>query len=164
MVPHELPDPAAACAALLHTARKGLSSLHGSAGDFLHSLQQTVKGHNHVADIDHIVAVPVLGSMRTSSDSTAEPATAQALSVSTADSRRQQKPQAAPELVTREQLGRSTWVLLHTLAAQYPERPSKQQRKDVATLVCLHVSCARCVCARQMMSLACMCTVCRLTR
>ena len=40
-----------------------------------------------------------------------------------------------PGPVTREDLGRSTWLLLHTLAAQYPERPSKQQRKDVAALV-----------------------------
>lgn len=37
--------------------------------------------------------------------------------------------------VTREALGRSTWLLLHTLAAQYPSKPSKQQRKDVAALV-----------------------------
>ena len=39
--------------------------------------------------------------------------------------------------VTREDLGRSTWLLLHTLAAQYPSRPSRQQRKDVAALVAI---------------------------
>ena len=37
--------------------------------------------------------------------------------------------------VSREELGRATWLLLHTLAAQYPETPSKQQRKDVTAMV-----------------------------
>jgi hypothetical protein len=32
-------------------------------------------------------------------------------------------------------LGRATWTLLHTLAAQYPDRPSRRQREDVAKLV-----------------------------
>ena len=42
----------------------------------------------------------------------------------------------SPEnFVSREDLGRATWLLLHTLAAQYPDRPSKQQKKDVTTLV-----------------------------
>ena len=36
---------------------------------------------------------------------------------------------------TKEALGRSTWSLLHTLAAQFPERPSRGQQKDVRTLV-----------------------------
>lgn len=37
--------------------------------------------------------------------------------------------------VTREELGRSTWVLLHTLAAQLPEKPTRQQQRDVRTLI-----------------------------
>ncbi len=37
--------------------------------------------------------------------------------------------------VTREELGRATWTLLHTLAAQFPEQPSRQQRKDANQLV-----------------------------
>lgn len=37
-------------------------------------------------------------------------------------------------LVTREELGRSTWLFLHTLAAQYPEAPSRQHQKDVNNL------------------------------
>ena len=41
----------------------------------------------------------------------------------------------AEKYVSREELGRATWLLLHTLAAQYPDRPSKQQKKDVSTLV-----------------------------
>ena len=54
-------------------------------------------------------------------------------------------PQAAPghpgsaaaggEVAAREELGRATWTLLHTLAAQFPDRPSRQQQKDARTLV-----------------------------
>ncbi len=40
--------------------------------------------------------------------------------------------------VTREELGRATWTLLHTLAAQFPEQPSRQQRKDANQLVGRH--------------------------
>ncbi|OWM64796.1 hypothetical protein CDL15_Pgr028513 [Punica granatum] len=41
---------------------------------------------------------------------------------------------AAP--VTKEELGRATWTFLHTLAAQYPDNPTKQQKKDVKDLEC----------------------------
>jgi hypothetical protein len=34
------------------------------------------------------------------------------------------------EPVTREELGRATWVFLHTLAAQFPARPTRQQQRD----------------------------------
>ncbi|KAL3132651.1 hypothetical protein ABBQ32_009173 [Trebouxia sp. C0010 RCD-2024] len=37
--------------------------------------------------------------------------------------------------VSKEELGRATWTLLHTLAVQYPQTPTKQQQKDVKTLV-----------------------------
>ena len=47
---------------------------------------------------------------------------------------------SAENYVSREELGRATWLLLHTLAAQYPDRPSKQQKKDVTTLVRSHPS------------------------
>ncbi|GAU30402.1 hypothetical protein TSUD_364480 [Trifolium subterraneum] len=36
--------------------------------------------------------------------------------------------------VTKEDLGRSTWTFLHTLAAQYPDNPTRQQKKDVKEL------------------------------
>lgn len=39
------------------------------------------------------------------------------------------------ELAAREELGRATWTLLHTLAAQFPDRPSRQQQKDARSLV-----------------------------
>ncbi|KAI5397833.1 hypothetical protein KIW84_063594 [Lathyrus oleraceus] len=37
--------------------------------------------------------------------------------------------------VTKEDLGRATWTFLHTLAAQYPDDPTRQQKKDVKELV-----------------------------
>ncbi|TYJ40592.1 hypothetical protein E1A91_A04G151500v1 [Gossypium mustelinum] len=43
------------------------------------------------------------------------------------------KKPAAP--VTKEELGRATWTFLHTLAAQYPENPTRQQKKDVKELM-----------------------------
>ncbi|KAL6213259.1 hypothetical protein ACLB2K_012706 [Fragaria x ananassa] len=36
--------------------------------------------------------------------------------------------------VTKEGLGRATWTFLHTLAAQYPDNPTRQQKKDVKEL------------------------------
>jgi FAD-linked sulfhydryl oxidase len=44
---------------------------------------------------------------------------------------KQQQVQA----VTKEELGRATWVFLHTLAAQFPERPTRQQQRDARQLV-----------------------------
>lgn len=38
--------------------------------------------------------------------------------------------------ITKEELGRATWTLLHGIAAQYPDHPSRQQKKDVKQLVC----------------------------
>jgi FAD-linked sulfhydryl oxidase len=37
--------------------------------------------------------------------------------------------------VSKEELGRATWTLLHTLAAQFPEKPTKQQKRDVKELM-----------------------------
>lgn len=42
---------------------------------------------------------------------------------------------SASSHVTKESLGRSTWLLLHTMAAQYPDRPDKSQQKDVRNLI-----------------------------
>ncbi|XP_010556521.1 PREDICTED: FAD-linked sulfhydryl oxidase ERV1 [Tarenaya hassleriana] len=39
--------------------------------------------------------------------------------------------------VTKEELGRATWTFLHTLAAQYPEKPTRQQKKDVKELMAI---------------------------
>jgi len=45
-------------------------------------------------------------------------------------------PSAAAAAAERKaELGRSTWTLLHMLAAQYPDRPTRGQRRDVAKLV-----------------------------
>ena len=35
----------------------------------------------------------------------------------------------------KEELGTSTWVFLHTLAAQYPDKPSTRQKRDVKNLI-----------------------------
>ena len=35
----------------------------------------------------------------------------------------------------KEELGTSTWVFLHTLAAQYPSKPSARQKRDVTNLI-----------------------------
>lgn len=37
--------------------------------------------------------------------------------------------------VTKEHLGQCTWTFLHTLAAQYPERPTRRQKHDTRQLV-----------------------------
>jgi FAD-linked sulfhydryl oxidase len=34
-----------------------------------------------------------------------------------------------------EQLGRSSWTLLHTVAASYPERPSVEQQRDATSFI-----------------------------
>ncbi|XP_002976837.2 FAD-linked sulfhydryl oxidase ERV1 [Selaginella moellendorffii] len=39
--------------------------------------------------------------------------------------------------VTREDLGRATWTFLHSLAAQYPDKPTRQQQKDVRELMAI---------------------------
>ena len=33
--------------------------------------------------------------------------------------------------VDKDELGRSTWNLLHTMAAYYPEKPNNQEKKDM---------------------------------
>ena len=38
-------------------------------------------------------------------------------------------------LVSREDLGRATWLLLHTTAAQYPEKPTRRQQRDMRMFV-----------------------------
>eukprot|EP00210_Caulerpa_lentillifera_P006385 g6099.t1 len=38
-------------------------------------------------------------------------------------------------MVTREDLGRATWTLLHSIAAQYPTAPSRQQQRDAKNFV-----------------------------
>jgi hypothetical protein len=42
---------------------------------------------------------------------------------------------AFSQKVTREELGRCTWTLLHTLASTFPDDPTRRQRRDVKSLV-----------------------------
>eukprot|EP00823_Brevimastigomonas_motovehiculus_P004383 TRINITY_DN2889_c0_g1_i1.p1 TRINITY_DN2889_c0_g1~~TRINITY_DN2889_c0_g1_i1.p1 ORF type:complete len:219 (+),score=40.35 TRINITY_DN2889_c0_g1_i1:171-827(+) len=37
--------------------------------------------------------------------------------------------------VSREEIGRATWALLHTIAAQYPERPTSQQQENMKNFI-----------------------------
>lgn len=39
--------------------------------------------------------------------------------------------------VTKEELGRSTWTFLHTLAAQFPLKPTKQEQRDAKELMAI---------------------------
>ena len=49
--------------------------------------------------------------------------------------------------VSREELGRATWLLLHTIAAEYPDEPTRAQRRDarefLRTMTSLY-PCERC--------------------
>jgi FAD-linked sulfhydryl oxidase len=45
-------------------------------------------------------------------------------------SRAIKQQQQQQQAVTKEELGRATWVFLHTLAAQFPAHPSRQQQRD----------------------------------
>ena len=62
---------------------------------------------------------------------------------SSSDGASQQNLQVGP--VDKDGLGRATWTFLHVLAAQYPDRPTKSQQKDVRNLVLVAalVLCAR---------------------
>lgn len=37
--------------------------------------------------------------------------------------------------IDKEQIGRATWTLLHTIAAQYPDHPSSRQKRDAKNLI-----------------------------
>lgn len=50
-------------------------------------------------------------------------------------SNRSRSKQSSQQQVTKEELGRATWVFLHTLAAQFPEQPSSQQQRDARQLI-----------------------------
>ncbi|KXZ42369.1 hypothetical protein GPECTOR_155g79 [Gonium pectorale] len=44
---------------------------------------------------------------------------------------------ASAAAAAKAEVGRATWTLLHSLAAQFPDRPTRQQRRDAAELVWL---------------------------
>ncbi|XP_077233438.1 erv1/Alr family protein isoform X2 [Tasmannia lanceolata] len=39
--------------------------------------------------------------------------------------------------LSKEELGRATWTLLHTLAAQFPDHPTRQQKRDAKELMAI---------------------------
>ncbi|RCV46010.1 hypothetical protein SEVIR_9G502700v4 [Setaria viridis] len=42
---------------------------------------------------------------------------------------------AKPAPLTKEEVGRATWMLLHTIAAQFPDEPTRQQKRDAKELM-----------------------------
>ena len=111
---------------VLNSVRAGLSDVLRD----IHSTLQSKAGSHHLGN-EH--AKTITNGLRTDTSSRDSRAVAIEAASATALPAGQQHMSVGP--VTREDLGRSTWLLLHTLAAQYPGRPSKQQRKDVAALV-----------------------------
>ncbi|XP_010252830.1 PREDICTED: FAD-linked sulfhydryl oxidase ERV1 isoform X2 [Nelumbo nucifera] len=51
--------------------------------------------------------------------------------------RREDLTQEQTKPLTKEELGRATWTLLHMVAAQYPDHPTKQQKRDVKELMAI---------------------------
>ncbi|XP_008787162.1 FAD-linked sulfhydryl oxidase ERV1-like isoform X1 [Phoenix dactylifera] len=39
--------------------------------------------------------------------------------------------------LTKEELGRATWTLLHSIAAQFPDQPTRQQKRDAKELMAI---------------------------
>lgn len=60
---------------------------------------------------------------------------AQAASSDAPSSSGQGRSSGSAGTVSREEVGRATWTFLHTLAAQYPEHPTRQQQRDAKNLV-----------------------------
>ncbi len=39
------------------------------------------------------------------------------------------------EYVSKEDLGRATWLLLHSIASQYPDEPTEREKRDAKNLI-----------------------------
>jgi hypothetical protein len=68
---------------------------------------------------------------RTDSSSMPRHSDVAAFNVSSSNS----KQQHDSKLTSKEDLGRATWTFLHTLAAQFPEHPTRQQQRDARQLI-----------------------------
>ncbi|KAM3230287.1 hypothetical protein ACQJBY_060843 [Aegilops geniculata] len=47
------------------------------------------------------------------------------------------KKDAKVASLTKEEVGRATWMLLHTIATQFPDEPTRQQKRDAKELMAL---------------------------
>ena len=62
-------------------------------------------------------------------------------------SRFSSKYQGNPSPPTREELGQSTWLLLHKMASTFPKEPSQEQRDDMKAFIHIlsrHYPCDEC--------------------
>ncbi|KMZ57854.1 FAD-linked sulfhydryl oxidase ERV1 [Zostera marina] len=67
------------------------------------------------------------------SDATVQMLSIQAISPTVTDA----KEKVSAEPLTKELVGRATWTFLHAVAAQFPDKPTKQQRRDVKELMAI---------------------------
>jgi FAD-linked sulfhydryl oxidase len=76
-------------------------------------------------------AATAIHQRRTDSSSMQRHPDVAALNVSSSNS----KQQHGSKPTSKEDLGRATWTFLHTLAAQFPEHPTRQQQRDARQLI-----------------------------
>ncbi|KVI01916.1 FAD-linked sulfhydryl oxidase ERV1 isoform X1 [Cynara cardunculus var. scolymus] len=96
----------------------------------------SVSLHTNISKLISITQKPHTGTNVQFSVSVPAPPTATS-SMLAADSSLFQPTEKQVGPVTREQLGRATWTFIHTLGAQYPEKPTRQQKKDVKELMAI---------------------------
>ncbi|KAF3435533.1 hypothetical protein FNV43_RR22622 [Rhamnella rubrinervis] len=104
--------------ALLHTFEKVSSSIQTNLSNFMGQLH-------------HPTSTTVKPLFSVSSSSRVNPSSIESTNAQPEDIII--KGKSSP--VTKEDLGRATWTFLHTLAAQYPDNPTRQQKKDVKELM-----------------------------
>jgi len=124
-----LPNPQEMCQSVVGFFSDRLSSLHKIAtGGRKAETSSSKSVYDSMDGIDQAKS-------RTETGRAAESPVRHVTARHAVDSRGNRAERTDMRPLTTEDLGRATWLLLHTLASQYPAKPSKQQRKDVAALV-----------------------------
>ncbi|KAH0713843.1 hypothetical protein KY289_009802 [Solanum tuberosum] len=111
---------------LFKTYEKVSNSIQTQLAQFIGVIPNVLSSHNN--DNDH----PSFSLLSSSSSSKNQPASTMLLQHSESP-----KKEKSSGPVTKEELGRATWTFLHTLGAQYPDKPTRQQRKDVKELMAI---------------------------